>query len=39
MNDSFEVDYDSAEFNDNNIDEGYRPDYNHEFLHNNNNIK
>eukprot|EP00347_Sterkiella_histriomuscorum_P001708 403370985 len=38
-NESFEVEFDSAEFNDNNIDEGFRPEYNHEFFHNDNNIK
>ena len=39
MNDSFEVEYDSAEFNDNNIDEGYKQINNYEFFHNDNNIK
>ena len=38
FNDSFEVDYDSAEFDDVNLDEGERPEYEHEFNHNANNI-
>jgi hypothetical protein len=37
--DSFEVDFDSAEFDDLNLDEGHRPAYDHEFFHNQNNIK
>lgn len=39
QNESFEVEFDSAEFDDLNINEGYRPAYNHEFFHNENNIK
>lgn len=39
MNDSFEVEFDSAEFDEINIDEGCRPEYDHEFDHNANNIK
>ena len=39
LNESFEVEFDSAEFDDLNINEGYRPEYNHEFFHNDNNIK
>lgn len=38
-NESFEVEFDSAEFNDINITEGYRPEYYHEFFHNDNNLK
>jgi hypothetical protein len=35
---SFEVLFDSAEFDDSYIDEGFRPDYDHNFSHNQNNI-
>ncbi|CDW89304.1 serine threonine protein kinase [Stylonychia lemnae] len=38
-NESFEVDFDSAEFNDQNIDEGQRNNQDYEFQHNENYIK
>lgn len=39
-NESFEVDYDSSEFTENNIDEGFRTDnINYQFNHNENFIR
>ena len=39
MEDSFEVEIDSAEFEQEGIDEGEREEYDHIFSHNRNNIK
>ena len=36
---SFEVEFDSAEFDDHNMDEGHRPEYDHIMFPNSNYIK
>ena len=37
-NNSFEILFDSAEFDEQYLEEGYKPDYQHEFSHNQNFI-
>lgn len=39
LNESYEISFDSAEFDEDNIDEGGRPEYDHEFIHNFNDLK